>query len=396
MNELLKGKKVAVIGGGPGGLMMGRLLQQAGVNVKVYERDFDRNVRQQGSTLDMHYDTGLKAITTAGLLDEFKKLYRKGADRSSLVDSQMNVIIDDLVSAENGFGDEAFRPEIDRRPLRDMLIDALAPENLVWDSRFMKMSPQGDGWQIEFHNGTTAYADLVIGADGANSKLRGYLTDIKPVYSGSTAIEVNLHNAQVNAPKIWELAKGGSLHALENGKTLFFITRCDGTLTFLMGVKRPEEWLANSGIDLNSKGSVLTWFRQEYADWSPRWQELFNSDEITFVSRVWYHFPLDQYWDAKPNLTILGDAAHRVPPYAGEGANQALADALDLYEALCLGQSKNLLEAISSYEQKMFRRSAQITEESVRNTEGFHSRNNLQFLMDMFSGKQPGGQVDIN
>ena len=125
MNDLLKNRKVAIVGGGPGGLMLGRLLQQAGVEVTVYEWDINQHVRQQGSTLDMHYDTGMKAIITAGLFDEFKKHYRPGADTSSLVDSQMNVLLDDQVSSEEGFGHEEFRPEIDRGPLRDMLIASL-------------------------------------------------------------------------------------------------------------------------------------------------------------------------------------------------------------------------------------------------------------------------------
>lgn len=396
MSELLKGKKVAVVGGGPGGLMLGRLLQQAGVNVKVYERDINQNIRQQGSTLDMHYDTGLKAITTAGLLEEFKLLYRKGADRSSLVDSQMNILVDEQVSSDEGFGHEAFRPEIDRGPLRDMLVRSLEKENLVWDARFTALIPAGDGWSIRFENGTAAYADLVVAADGANSKLRRYITGITPVYSGVTAIEGNLLNAPVNAPKIWRLAKGGSLHALANGKTIFFITRGDGTLTFLIGVKKPEDWLAKSGIDLTDNNSVCSWFKEEFSDWRGGWEELFVAGEVSFVPRVWYHFPTDQHWEAKANLTIIGDAAHRVPPYAGEGANQALADALDLYEVLCHGNFSTMQEAIAAYEQKMFKRSAQITEESVRNTKGFHADNNITFLLNLYSGTAAEQLIDIN
>jgi 2-polyprenyl-6-methoxyphenol hydroxylase-like FAD-dependent oxidoreductase len=397
MSQLLKGKKVAIVGGGPSGLTLGRLLQEAGVDVKVYERDTNRHVRQQGSTLDMHYHTGLKAITTAGLLPEFKKRYRKGADRSSLLDSKMNILIDDQVSSDEGFGSEAFRPEIDRGPLRDLLANSLNPDNLVWDSRFVNLSPDGTGWKIDFFNGKSTYADLVIGADGANSAIRKYVTNIRPIYSGSTSIEGTLLNAPVNAPKLWSMVKGGSLHALDNGKTIFFISKGDGSLTFLMGVTKPEGWLAKSGIDVTNKSSVENWFKEEYADWAAEWQELFASDQVTFVAREWYHFPPEQYWEAKPNLTIIGDAVHRVPPYAGEGANQALADALDLYEALCLSDSQTLKEAIASYEDKMFKRSSEITKVSVENTIGFHSKDNIQFLLKVYSaGSDAETPIDIN
>ncbi len=387
MKNSLSDKKVAVIGGGPGGLMLGRLLQNSGVDVKIYERDVDQYVRQQGSTLDMHYRTGLKAITEAGLLGEFRKKYRPGANKSVILNSNMEVLMDehdDQNKSEEDFGDENFRPEIDRQDLRDMLVDSLNNGNIVWNAKFSELKPFGSGWEIYFENGDIAYADLVIAADGANSKIRKYITDIPPQYSGVTSIEGNILNADINAPKLWQLAKGGSMFALESGKTIMSITRGDGTLTFLTGLKVPENWLAESGINLGNKGSVAEWFKKEFADWNENWQELFQSDAVMMAPRLWYHFPADQHWEALSNLTILGDAAHRIPAYAGEGANQALADALDLYEALCCRESETMQQGIASYEEKMFRRSAAATIESVRNTENFHSENNLQHLMDLF------------
>lgn len=382
----IAGKKVAIIGGGPGGLMLARLLQQAGIDVKVYERDANRHIRQQGSTLDMHHGTGLKAIEVAGLLDEFKKYYRKGADTSTLTDGHLRVYVDDKITTLRDFGDIDFRPEIDRGPLRDMLINSLRMENLVWNARFTNMTPQGQGWNIVFENGSSVYADLVIGADGANSRLRSYVTPVTAVYAGATAIEGNLLNAAVHAPRIWNLAKGGSLHALENGRTLFAITKGDGTLTFLMGVKTAENWLVASGIDLEDRCAVYAWFKEAFADWDPEWETLFTSEEVKFNARVWYYFPEDQYWQAHANITLLGDAAHRVPPYAGEGANQALADALELYEALCIAAHGDVHRAIAAYEKKMFARSSAITRLSVANTQGLHEKDNLEFLLKIYAG----------
>jgi 2-polyprenyl-6-methoxyphenol hydroxylase-like FAD-dependent oxidoreductase len=84
---------------------------------------------------------------------------------------------------------------------------------------------------------------------------------------------------------------------------------------------------------------------------------------------------------------MIGDAAHRMPAYAGEGANQALADALDLYEALCCSEFETIGQAIAAYEEKMCKRSSAIIEMTLRFTEGFHANDNLQFLMDLFGGK---------
>ena len=384
-NMLLENKQVAIIGGGPGGLMLARLLQQKGVQVKIYERDVDQFVRQQGSTLDMHYDTGLKAIHAAGLMDEFKKQYRPGADKAVIVNSQMEIIIDEHTEkSTESFGDKHFRPEIDRGPLRDMLVASIKKENMSWNSKCIDIKPFGSGWNIQFENGTIAYADLVVASDGANSRLRKYITDIPSVYSGVTSIEGNIHNAAVNAPKLWALVKGGSLFALENGKSICFITKGDGTLTFLIGLKKPENWVADSGIDFTDRTSVAVWFKEEFAEWNREWDALLASDALVIVPRPWYHFPSDQHWETLSNLTMIGDAAHRIPAYAGEGANQALADALGLYEALCCESFETILEAVASFEQKMLIRSAAATDESLRNTEGFHIENNRQFLLDLF------------
>ena len=67
--NVLDGKAIAIVGGGPGGLTLARLLQQGGANVTVYERDQSRSARVQGSALDLHEDSGLAALGAAGLLD---------------------------------------------------------------------------------------------------------------------------------------------------------------------------------------------------------------------------------------------------------------------------------------------------------------------------------------
>ncbi|WP_276380004.1 NAD(P)/FAD-dependent oxidoreductase [Flavobacterium sp. H4147] len=382
---LLDTKKVAIIGGGPGGLTLARLLQEKGVDVKVYERDENKNVRQQGSTLDLHDDTGLKAITAAGLLEEFKKSYRPGADKMKIVNKDMNVVYNDHSDRpEEDFGNEHFRPEIDRGPLRDLLIASLKEENVVWNSKFTEMKRSGEGWEISFENGKTVYADFVIASDGANSRIRKYITDIKPVFSGVSAIEINVYNAEKNAPKLWKMVNDGKVFALEHGKTLLFSAKADGTLTLLIGLKTEENWISHSGIDFKNKNSVLEWFKKEFSSWNTEWQEIFEKEEISIIPRPMYHFPLNQSWKPLPNLTMIGDAAHRMPPYAGEGANQALADALELYEVLTSDSFSTMEEAIGFFEKKMCKRASEITQITLQQTDSMHDDNNLKLLLDFF------------
>jgi 2-polyprenyl-6-methoxyphenol hydroxylase-like FAD-dependent oxidoreductase len=378
-------KTIAIVGGGPGGLTLARLLQSHGAQVNVYERDKDKHVRQQGATLDLHQDSGLRALELAGLMDEFKAHYRPGADRMRVTDQEGIIRFDDHDEKTlDDFNDEFFRPEIDRGPLRDLLINSLQTDTIVWDAQFMEMQPVGNGWELHFKNGITAYADLVIAADGANSKLRKYVTDIKPIYSGITIVEGNIYNAEKNAPKLNTLLKGGKLFALGSEKSIILSAKGEGSLSFYTGTKEAENWVADSGIDFTNRHSALNWFNERYSDWSSIWQELFESDASYLIPRTMYHFPLDQHWETLPNLTMLGDAAHRMPPYAGEGVNMAMQDALELYECLINPDAQDMQQAIAQYEKKMLARAAEITEQTLFQTEALHSSDSLQYLIDMF------------
>src|SRR5882757_6350323 len=91
----IKNKKIAIVGGGPGGLTLARLLQMNGADVKVYERDINKDARMQGATLDLHEESGLKALHEAGLMDAFNANFRPGADRVRIMDKDAKIILDE-------------------------------------------------------------------------------------------------------------------------------------------------------------------------------------------------------------------------------------------------------------------------------------------------------------
>ena len=381
----MQNKHIAVVGGGPGGLILARLLQLKGANVKVYERDFNQNARLIGSPLDMHEGSGMAALREADLLDEFKKNFRPGADKTLIVNERAEIFYSDHETApEMDFGSEHFRPEIDRGPLRNMLLNSLQPETVVWDSHFVSMEKQDAGWLLHFKNGSSAYADVVVAADGANSKIRPYITDIKAFYSGITMLEGNIPNAEKATPHIYKLLNGGKIMAFGNSKNLLMGMKGNGDLTFYASFKTEENWAANSGLDFSDKSQMLAWFKTEYSEWSDVWHELMENAATPFVPRPIVCMPLNQDWEAQPNLTMLGDAAHVMPPFAGEGANMAMLDALELSRCLCDENFGELQTAIAVYENQMRTRAAKAAQESLDNGEQMHSSDALEKMLAFF------------
>ncbi len=360
---LIANKKIAIIGGGMAGLTLARLLQLQNAEVKVYERDFNRDVRVQGSTLDLHEGSGLEAMKRAGLLADFYANYRPMASKLRIVDKSLDIKFDnhnfDKTIAEN-------RPEIDRAPLRNILLNALKPGTVVWDSQFAVMQREGSGWLLQFGNGSSAYADLVIAADGANSKVRPYLSTEKAVYSGVILVEGNIYHAAENAPKLFQLSKDGKVMAFGDEQTLMYGTKGDGSMMFVASFKVPQNWLNQNTIDFKNKEQVLAWFKTAYTGWSDEWQELFTSNEVNFIPRPQYYFPFDQSWQTQENLTMIGDA-------------------FELAACLTGNTFTDIKTAIAHFEKQMIERAAIATQETLVNTELMHSADALAQMVGFFS-----------
>ena len=385
---LLQNKKVAIIGGGPGGLTLAKLLQLGNINVKVYERDKDRNARVQGSPLDLHDDSGLAALRKAGLLEAFAQNYMIGADKTIITNDQAEIVFTDHdYEHTKSFGDEHYRPEIDRGVLRRILIDSLNTDSIVWDSHFLSMEKQGEGWLLHFKGGKMDYADLVIGSDGANSKIRPYLTPIKPLYSGITMLEGNIYEAEKNAPTISALLRGGKIMAFGDQKNILMGQKSNGEIGFYASFKAEEDWAINSVLDFSDRSAILNWFKQNYNEWNNSWYEIFENASTSFIPRPINFMPLDQHWEAVSNLTLIGDAAHLMPPFAGEGANMAMLDALELSEILISGDQTSLQQSISRYENTMRKRAAIKAQESLENGEKMHSRDALTIMTSFFKAE---------
>ncbi|WP_231641432.1 NAD(P)/FAD-dependent oxidoreductase [Nocardia sp. NRRL S-836] len=173
--------RIAIAGAGLGGLTCARVLQSHGfTDVTVFERESSPDARQQGGTIDLHAGSGQEAIRAAGLYDEWRALARFEGQEQRKVDHATAA----LVELEPAEGD--FRPEIDRGQLRGLLLGSLAPGTVAWGRGIASAAPG----EVTFLDGSTAAFDLVIGADGAWSRVRGAVSTAVPEYTGVLFVEV--------------------------------------------------------------------------------------------------------------------------------------------------------------------------------------------------------------
>ena len=188
------------------------------------------------------------------------------------------------------------------------------------------------------------------------------------------------------APHINALINGGKIMAFGNTKNILMGQKGNGDLGFYASFKADENWASESGLDFSDPLQILNWFKETYPEWSTVWYELFENAMSPFVPRPIYYMPLDQTWKTRPNLAMIGDAAHVMPPFAGEGANMAMLDALELSECLTGNRYSTVQDAISGYENNMRKRAAAATKDSLENGERMHSENALTTMLEFFNG----------
>jgi 2-polyprenyl-6-methoxyphenol hydroxylase-like FAD-dependent oxidoreductase len=370
-------KKIAIIGGGPGGLTLARLLQQGGAQVVVFERDRSRSARVQGSALDLHEGSGLAALEAAGLMEAFWAHHRPDLDRLRLTDA-CGRVLHDHVRRLSGAGK---RPEIERGPLREILLDSLQRDTVQWDCKLESAEMQGAQVLLRFEGGKTAVADIAIGSDGANSRLRRLVTAIRPKYVGVSLIEALVTAAKQVIPELWDLLGGSALIALGAERTIGMGTKPDGSVLVYAGLKTHDDNARQSFEEASTPDQRVAWFHAHFEGWSERWDPLFR-EAVSMVWRPLVACPSDQYWDSKPNITLIGDAAHVMPPYAGEGVNMAMLDALVLSKLLLREESS--ASAIAMYETEMFTRMRRMTADTMANTEMFYAPDAADRVVGLF------------
>ncbi|MBE8723614.1 FAD-dependent oxidoreductase [Flavobacterium hungaricum] len=345
--SIIENKKIAIIGGGPVGLTTARILQISGAAVTVYERDANAQARTSGGTLDIHSDSGQFAIQKAGLMEEFKKYARPTGEK--MADMNGNITSDETPDETNAFS----RPEIDRNDLRKIMLKNLQENTVVWDSQLINIEKTENHYFLEFKNGTKATADFVIVANGGRSNARKFVSDQEPQLSGTYIIQGEIVNPDQDYPEFKPKFGNGNVMAMGEHKMFYTHTMRDGSVHFGVSFKADENWILNNEIDFSNNESVISFLNKTFENWSDDYKKFFNAS-TDFSGLPLRLFSLEEPWKEHSNITLVGDAAHLMPPFAGEGVNMGLFDAYHLTKNLTDGRFETIDEAIADYEKKMF------------------------------------------
>jgi 2-polyprenyl-6-methoxyphenol hydroxylase-like FAD-dependent oxidoreductase len=368
--------RIAVVGGGPGGLTFARVLHRHGHPVAVLERDPARDARPPGGTLDLHEGLGQLALDKAGLLAEFRTLSRPEGQAMRILDTDGTVLRDWRPGP-----DEQANPEIDRGQLRDLL---LGPLEVQWGRDVTNVVPSpGDGAVVHFADGRQETFDLVVGADGAWSRVRPAVSPVTPHYTGVTSVETSLDDVDSSHPDLARLIGDGSVSVYGVNRSLTAQRNSGGHVKVYAKFRAPLDWHAD--LDLTDAEAVRSSLLGLFDGWAASVLDLLRHG-AAFVHRPIYVLPEAHSWAHVRGVTLLGDAAHLMPPL-GAGANLAMLDGAELAEAIA-ADSDDLDRAVRAFEERMGARAGRWAEITTAGLERLVSPDPAEALA-LFEEVQP-------
>lgn len=370
---------VTIIGAGPGGLTCARILQRNGIDVRVHDADRGLSSRDQGGTLDLHADSGQIALGEAGLLSEFAAHARPEGQSHRIVDAGGTILMEQAAAP-----DETAAPEIDRAQLRTLLAQSLRPGTIRWSKKLERLSTGADGGsELQFADGSRETAELVVGADGAWSRVRPALTDLQPEYTGVSFVEVLFTDASVRHAQVAELVGDGHLWANGDGRTMILQRNSGDVVRGYLGMRIELDWLERAGLGIadgrggllaDSPGldanavqssdaeSVRAQVLRQFADFAEPLRRVIDESQGSLANRPIMALPTPAAWEHVRGVTLLGDAAHVMAPFGGSGVNLAMLDGAELARGIigAIRGGSDVDAAVRDYEATMIPRGAEI------------------------------------
>lgn len=372
---------VTIIGAGLGGLTLARVLHVHGIPATVYEAEPSPRARSQGGMLDIHDYNGQLALEAAGLLEEFRGLILEGRQAMRILDQDATVAFE---QADDGTGG---RPEVQRGELRQILLDSLPVDTVRWGHKVSDVISLGEGrHEVTFADGSRVVSSLLVGADGAWSRVRPLVSEAAPEYLGRSFVETYLFSSDTRHAATAKVVGGGSMFALAPGKGIQAHRERGDTLHTYVALTELPDWFAT--IDFSDAAAATARIAQEFDGWAPELTALITDSDTLPVLRLLYALPVGHHWSRVPGVTLVGDAAHLAAPN-GEGANLAMFDGAELGKAIAAHPDQFEL-ALHEYEQAMFPRGAKAASEGTQLHELLFGDNSPHSLVSAFLEHEQG------
>jgi len=342
--------RIAIVGGGPAGLTLARILHVSGIQAAVFERDADPDERPQGGTLDLHEGSGLLAMERAGLTAEITAVARYDDQGTRLLNKAGELLFEDLDEDGN-------RPEVDRTELRAVLLASLPDGAVRWGCTVREAFETSDGaWHLRFDRGVEGPFDLVVGADGTWSRIRPLLSPYAPQYSGLTFVEFGLDDVDRRHPALAKLVGHGKMSVEADGKAIIAQRNGNAHIRGYAIFRVPTDWVEKR-FDLSTPSAIREALKRQFHGFAEDFIDLIGASNDHFAVRPIYALPVGHCWTHRRGLTLLGDAAHVMSPFGGDGVNNAMLDAAEL--ARLLVERERWTEAVSEFETLMFARTVE-------------------------------------
>jgi salicylate hydroxylase len=366
--------EVLVIGGGIGGLAAALGLQRAGLKVKVYEQA--PHIGEVGAGLSMSPNAvlGLKSL---GVLDEFRHVayapdyqcVRHYKTAKALAHVPRGDRLEEM------YGERYYT--IHRADLQRVLADAVLgnnPDAIVTNHRFVDLEQDANGVSVRFENGEWARGDVVIGADGVRSRVRSNLFGAEEVrFTGYVAWRglVPMDRVPIESldpPSQIFIGPGHLInrYPVSGGKLLNFVAFAERS-----------GW-EEEGWSIPAQVSELA---AEFKDWHPWVTKIIDAvpQENLFKWALCARSPLMRW--VKGRAAVLGDAAHPILPYLGQGAVLAIEDAVLLGRAF--HEAADISEALARYEAARVGRARFVVERSTLQAPKFQGNDPDSFRHDI-------------